>query len=124
MPIDFSTGVVVFDDGTTLRPRMRRDETPEPVTYVLDGIAFACWWTFDGDELRLAHLADERFEPYDVQRARELHDAWLDERLGKGMPWNAYAYPFGGIEYSFRWGTVGSYAIPQDYNAYVGIAYT
>lgn len=123
MPIDFATGVVVFDDGTTLRPRMPRAETPADDDRTLDGTAFVCWWSFRDEELWAVHLTDATVAPYDVKDARVKHDAWLRERLDDLTGWNAHAYPFGGIERRFNWGTVGSYAIPQDFNSYIGLFY-
>lgn len=118
-------GTVTFDDGAVLRARMPRAETPpDDVVRAIEGTEFLLWYTFDGDALRLVHLAERSLEPYDAAAARELHDAWLATRLGKGKPWNAHAYPFGGVEYRYRWGTVGSYAIPQDLNCFIGVEYT
>jgi hypothetical protein len=123
VPIDFGTGVVVFDDGTTLRPFMPRDEVPDDRDRAVDGTVFRCWWTLKDGALTAVHLMDATVAPYDLEDARRKHDAWLRERLGEGSPWNAHAYPYGGVEYRFRWGHAGSYAIPQDLNTFIGLYY-
>ena len=123
MPIDVATGVVTFDDGTAIRPRMPRRDAPPDGRRTLDGHAFEVRLAFDRDEVAEVRLSDAALAAPDPAAARAAHDAWLSARLGPGRPWQAHAYPFGGVEHRYAWGTVGSYAVPQDLAAYLGVAY-
>lgn len=130
MAIDLENGDVVFDDGTTVRRRMRRAEAPDPgVHRDIDGHRFYVELRYDGDAVAAVHLTDARITEVDPAGARALHDPWLVERLAR-LPrpprqrhWNPGHDPYGGIEYEFDWGTIGSYGIPQDMDAYIGLTY-
>lgn len=123
MGLDVATGTVTFDGGVVLRARMPRAAAPLDGPRPLDGTAFHCRLTFEGDELAGVRLADFAVPGLDVVAAREAHDGWLVSRLGPGEPWRGDAYPFGGIEYRYGWGTVGSYAIPQDLDTFIEVSY-
>jgi len=96
----------------------------------VDGVAFSGTATFEGERLDRVSVvvadtavAGTSWSDYDPAVVRAWHDAFLAERLGKGVPWNGGAYPYGGVEYTLWWGTVGSYVHPQDSGAVIVLAY-
>lgn len=123
MSLDVRDGSVTFDDGTRLWPGMPQGGLPERGEGSIEGTAFVwCTRTEDG-ALRAIRLYDARLTSLDPVGARGYHDAWLAERLGPGTPRHADTYPYGSVTWRFRWGTAGSYGVPQDFDAYIGIAY-
>ena len=84
----------------------------------VDGVAFSVSVRADGS------VALARVGEFDPVGDRECHDRFLAERLGDGaVPWKPESHPYGGIEWRYPWGMIGSYLYPQDQIAQILIAY-
>lgn len=68
-------------------------------------------------------ISGTSWDDYDAARVRAFHDRWVVDHVGETTPWHPSDHPYGGIERSFDWGTVGSYLHPQDGAATVVISY-
>ena len=144
--VDAAAGVVVLEPGgIRIGPGTRRAEllaalaaagaggsgtTPAgrlALAATLDGVAFRLYLGFDGERLTTVSLVrDSGAEPGswgDPAADRAFHDEWLAARLGRGKAWQPGSYPFGGVEHRRRWGTVGSYLIPQDLDVKIEFRY-
>ena len=129
---DLAAGEVTLADGRTVRPGQTRAEWGDEPQHaaVVDGTAFHAVLRFDGDRVAAVSLvvadpavAGTGWDDYDPGRLRAWHDAFLAARLGPGRPVQAHADPYGGVEYAFAWGTLGSYLPPQDAGAHIVLAY-
>ena len=94
----------------------------------IDGTYFVVMVTFEDERAASVSLAAESvgeasWSDHDPVEARAFHDGFLAERLGPGRPWQPEEYPYGGVEYDLRWGTLGSYLHPQDQNAHILLHY-
>ena len=150
MPLDPDSGELRFDDmSLVVGPGLRRSEldahadasrfapvSSDPphamlrASSRLDGVLFVVVLWFEGEQLRSVRLAagdtaiaGTSWDDHDPERLRRFHDGWLERQLGPGSPTHAGAFPYGGTEYRFRWGTIGSYLHPQDGNGNITLGY-
>jgi hypothetical protein len=96
----------------------------------LDGSAFGVVLFFEADTITLASLTLDdpnvigtSWSDYDPKVALRAHDEWLEARLGNGSEWNPSSFPYGGIEYRYVWGAIGSFLQPQDQTASLTVSY-
>jgi hypothetical protein len=97
----------------------------------IDGTPFSVvMWFHDARLQRISLTVDDpaisgtSWNDYDPEQVRAVHDRWVAEHVGETTAWHPDAHPYGGIERSFDWGTVGSYLHPQDSAATITISYT
>jgi hypothetical protein len=96
----------------------------------LDDTPFICVLFFDDQRITTVDLvihdpeiSGTSWEDYEPERVRRFHDQWLERRLGRGTHRNRSSYPYGGLDYRYPWGEIGSSLNPQDQNASISLIY-